>query len=339
LKADGTFAVPPGSGGAGSLADIDRQNILLNRIYQAKAFVGYRRFLGALAVGFTASDGVNAGSSTNYTVTTASGYITPTGGSPPTTTYVTGDRTATITVTTNITITGGTINNFVDGDFSANTAGSIDFNGAANTAGNYIRFDWGVGALKYFDEAKIYCATAPANDIWKWQYSVSDGTTWVDLNSFTWNTSTQTQAVTGMPSTGARYLRMIKVGTSGTMSNLYYEEFEFKTATGTSSSYNNMTLVTTAQTADASVSNARVFIEFDNTATPTLNTDLTVEVTCNGGTNWTSASLSSLGAGQGGRLVVETVDQACTAGTSFAARIKTLNNKNIPIYGVSLSVH
>jgi hypothetical protein len=37
--------------------------------------------------------------------------------------------------------------------------------------------------------------------------------------------------------------------------------------------------------------------------------------------------------------VAETVDQATTAGTSFAARIKTLNNKNIPIYGVSLTVH
>jgi hypothetical protein len=81
----------------------------------------------------------------------------------------------------------------------------------------------------------------------------SDGTTWVDLNSFTWNTSTQTQAVTGMPSTGARYLRMIKVGTSGTITNAWYEEFEFKTATGASLSYNNMTLVTTAQTAAAAL--------------------------------------------------------------------------------------
>ena len=57
---------------------------------------------------------------------------------------------------------------------------------------------------------------------------------------------------------------------------------------------NNATIVTTAQTADASVSNVRVLIEFDNTATPTLNTDLTVEVTCNGGSNWASASLSAV---------------------------------------------
>ncbi|MCP3392051.1 hypothetical protein NLM27_24990 [Bradyrhizobium sp. CCGB12] len=101
---------------------------------------------------------------------------------------------------------------------------------------------------------------------------------------------------------------------------------------------NNMTAVTTAQTADSSVSNARVLLEFDNGfANPTLNTDLTVDVTCNGGTNWTAATLSVVtNYGQGGRKVVETAD---TAGTSFAARIKTLNNKYVPIYGLSTSVH
>lgn len=101
----------------------------------------------------------------------------------------------------------------------------------------------------------------------------------------------------------------------------------------------NITVVTTSQTADSSVANARVLLEFDNSASPTLNTDLTVEVTCDGGTNWTAASLSSVSTnGQGGRKIVETADQACTGGTSFAARIKTFNNKNVPIYGVSLTV-
>jgi hypothetical protein len=102
----------------------------------------------------------------------------------------------------------------------------------------------------------------------------------------------------------------------------------------------NMTFVTTAQTADASVSNARVLLEFDNGfSNPTLNTDLTVEVTCNGGTNWTSATLSTVSnLGQGGHKIVETADTACTAGTSFAARVKTLNNKYVPIFGISLTV-
>ncbi|MCK1326483.1 hypothetical protein IVA94_37805 [Bradyrhizobium sp. 156] len=54
---------------------------------------------------------------------------------------------------------------------------------------------------------------------------------------------------------------------------------------------------------------------------------------------FTDDSLSSVSTnGQGGRKIVETADQACTGGTSFAARIKTFNNKNVPIYGVSLTV-
>lgn len=45
------------------------------------------------------------------------------------------------------------------------------------------------------------------------------------------------------------------------------------------------------------------------------------------------------GTGQAGRAVAETADTACTAGTSFAARIKTLNNKSIQIYGTAITVH
>ncbi len=103
---------------------------------------------------------------------------------------------------------------------------------------------------------------------------------------------------------------------------------------------NSMTVVTAAQTSDSSVSSVRVLLEFDNTASPTLNTDLTVEVTCNGGSNWASASLSAVTSNsQAGRKVAETADTSCTSGTDFRARLKTLNNKNIPIYGMSLTAH
>lgn len=103
---------------------------------------------------------------------------------------------------------------------------------------------------------------------------------------------------------------------------------------------NNMILVTIAQTIDSTVSYGRVLIEYDNTASPTLNSDLTAEVPCDGGSNWASASLSSAGTGQSGRKVAESVDQACVVGgTSFAARIKTLNAKNIPIHVGTTTVH
>jgi hypothetical protein len=140
------------------------------------------------------------------------------------------------------------------------------------------------------------------------------------------------------PATAYRYYRLFSSTTINTTNGNRPISFEFQASE--SPVPGNLTLVTTAQTADSSVSNVRVLIEFDNTGSPTLNTDLTVEVTCDGGAHWTAASLSTVTANsQGGRKVAETVDQATTGGTSFQARVKTLNNKSVPIYGISLTVH
>lgn len=55
--------------------------------------------------------------------------------------------------------------------------------------------------------------------------------------------------------------------------------------------------------------------------------------------NWTAATLSVVTSNsQGARTVAETADTSCAAGTSFTVRIKTLTNKNVPIYGTSLMV-
>lgn len=125
---------------------------------------------------------------------------------------------------------------------------------------------------------------------------------------------------------------------SGTASgNAWLGELSFSLGGG---GVNPLTLVTSAQTADSALSSARVLMEYDNSAFPTLNTDLTAEVTCDNGVHWAAASLASVSThAQSGHFVAETVDTACTPGTVFAARIKTFNGKNIPIYGVSLSVH
>lgn len=102
---------------------------------------------------------------------------------------------------------------------------------------------------------------------------------------------------------------------------------------------NNMTAVTTAQTADNTVTNGRALIEYNEVDSIALNTDLTVEVSCDGGSNWTATTLVSAGTAQGGHTIAETEDAGCTSGTSFLARVKTLNNKAIEIHGLSLTVH
>jgi hypothetical protein len=74
-------------------------------------------------------------------------------------------------------------------------------------------------------------------------------------------------------------------------------------------------------------------VEIDPIDAITIGTDFTIEVTCNGGTNWHAAgSYTNCGKGQSGRTVIETDEITCTSGTSFSARIKNLNNKNVATY-------
>lgn len=328
LKADGTFAVPPGTGGGGALSDADRQNILLESIYTAKLFAGYRRQINRFADGYKATDGINAGSSSNFSVNTSGGFVAP-----------------------SITETAVSFNtNSGSGPFSGNT---------------YI--DRTIAILNSVTVTKIGVFSTSAQTL-KLKIAKQNSTTNFDIvadYSFAHpgggyaDLTLPAQFV--VPATGTYNLgfwvpgnsdftpananRSLISGDQGVQSGL-----SGWTATSSAivtplrysyiSTINNMTVITTIQTADASVSNGRVLIEYDNSASPTLNTDLTVEVTCNGGTNWTAASLSAVTSNsQGGRKVAETVDQASTSGTAFAARIKTLTNKLIPVYGLSLTVH
>lgn len=132
----------------------------------------------------------------------------------------------------------------------------------------------------------------------------------------------------GAGATSASTTQALLTGGAGSMDNIWV----------TTATYNNMTVVTTAQTADASVSSGRVLMEIENLTINTLNTDVTAEVTCNGGSNWATGTLASVGFGQGGRTVVETTDTACTSGTSFAARVKGLNNKGANVYKLTVTV-
>jgi hypothetical protein len=84
----------------------------------------------------------------------------------------------------------------------------------------------------------------------------------------------------------------------------------------------------------------RVLLDYNPVDNIALNTDLTVEITCNNGTNWTAATLTAAGTAQSGRRVAETADTACgTSGPQFAARIKTLTAKRLQIYRTAIAVH
>jgi hypothetical protein len=315
LKADGTWAVPPGSGGGGGLSDADRQNMLLDTGYLAKALGEYRRSILRFVDGYKTSSGINAGASSGYTANTTLGFVSP----APTPVRVTSGTPA---------VLSGTAANVNDNS----NATTISWTGSDLTAAGInsrilARIDYGSNRTITRIEAKQYYQSVGGNGASGLFYS-TDGTNWTQLgSSLTTNTTPTNFEVNG--SVTARYVALVLGAVNYTGANVIMADLN-----GYTSPPGDMVVVTTSQTSDATVSNVRVLIELDNVDTPALNSDLSVEVTCNGGINWASASLSSVTANsQNARKAVETVDQACAAsGTSFAARIKSFNSKNVPIY-------
>lgn len=422
LKADGTYAVPPGSGGGGSLPDDVRQNLLLTTAYQSKSFAAFRRLVLMLATGFKgASDALNGiltASSSNYLVNSTAGYVAPTTAAG-----------SAITGGTNIgdMVNRGTLTAAFDGNTNQAYLSSASKDALSTTAyvGKNITSKavgvaivYGSNNNGYVDSANPTVtlnlrgkATSPAN--------AADGTL-LGTVSFTdtANESGNPRTITSTDIITTWNYIWVELTHNGSAASLSIAELQLYEP-GTP---NNMSLVTTPQTVDSTVSNGRVLLEYDNSATPAINTDLTVEVSCKietatvtisnaspgvithashgmsandpvvfttsgalptglvsgttyfvvasgltsgaysvsatpGGSaintssagsgthtatyrNWTAASLSSVTAnGQDGHKIVETADQACTSGTSFAARVKTFNNKNVLIYAMTVTVH
>lgn len=316
-------------------SDIVRQNDGLNLIYQSKLFAEFRRVVNVFATGFKgASDALNGivtGSSSNYTVTPGSagamtGYVAPTPGSSVTINSQGGGTAASaLTLVDRTTAVANGVVVSTIGSYQSSAKTMTVKVVKRNSAGNYDivaseSFSHPGGG--WADKTLASPYTVPGSGTY-YLAAYASGSPSANLTANIARAYVVTTDVTG---TGQTFTEDTGLGGG----------FPLRYATPVG----NMTLVTAAQTADASVSNGRVILELDNTASPTINTDLTVEVSCNGGSNWASATLSSVTSySQSSRKVLETADTACTSGTSYQARIKTFNNKAIPIYGLSLTVH
>src|SRR4029079_10183700 len=98
----------------------------------------------------------------------------------------TGDRTSLITVTTNVTLGDGTINNLVDGGFNNDATDALT--PSNGQSGKKIIFQF--AHPKVITAAKWFQNAAQANGTWKWQGS-NDGASFTDLSAtFTLDDST-----------------------------------------------------------------------------------------------------------------------------------------------------
>jgi hypothetical protein len=318
------------AGGGGGLSDTDRRNILLDRIYQSKLFGTPRRVINSWATGFKAATdadrGINTGASSNVDTSNAAsaGYVAPSAGSASSATP------GTTAALQNFTV--------FDRSFNLTNGKVVKKIGLYNTLGGKtltVKIGKRNGAGNY----DIVVSQSVSHTGTGWEYfTLSSPYTVPGSGTYQVGGYTGSPANPNVIASVARSYASTDIGVS---SGVTFTE-DTGQGIGVRAIYDteNMTLVTLSQTSDANVSNARVLLEFDNSAAPTLNTDLTAEVTCDGGANWASATLSAVTANsQGGRTVAETADTACTSGTSFAARIKTLTGKMVSVYGASVAAH
>tara|TARA_Y100001973_G_scaffold97767_1_gene154342 strand:+ start:5453 stop:6070 length:618 start_codon:yes stop_codon:yes gene_type:complete len=103
------------------------------------------------------------------------------------------------------------------------------------------------------------------------------------------------------------------------------------------SSSTNMTLINAGLTAASAPSTGRISVQAEFVDSATINTDLTAEISRDGGTTWTAVTLTA-GATNGNFIMYsgEATISAQPSGTSMKYRVKTLNNKNIRVSGVVL---
>lgn len=309
-----------------SIDDTNRRNILLNSAFIAKLNGAYVRNINSFADGYANSSGINAGSSTNYAVDTVGKSVGPSlptttvtinspGGSLGAGSYTLVDRTTAVLNSQTVISIG--VNSNVTGTFvvkilKRNSAGNYDVV-VSESSMSHAGGGW-----------QDYALTAP--------YAVPASGTYY-LGAY----GTTASAMQSTANVARAYSLSNVTGSSQTLTEDTQVAYPMRYAYSTGAA-NNMTVVTTAQTPDATATKNRVLLEYSPNNI-TINTDLTAEVTCDG-TAWTAAALVAAGTAQAGHNVAETADTTCSAGGgSFAARLKTFNNKNIQIFKTTVTAH
>ena len=273
--------------------------------------------------------------------------------------YETGDRESQYTITLN----GISGSDFASGDAGNWLNGSIDtgsLNGwywsssGSNMNGNSFTFDLGSGNSKIYTGAKLYQDRRtgdggnPSSGTWKWQGS-NDNSSYTDLiSSFTWigddgipvgsaNPNLYTSEPNWSNDTAYRYIRLIGISGATNTTNPWQMELEFKVKTVTASATGSFT--GNNITASSTNKMGAVITYQDHAGTNALNTDIVLQLSADGGSNYSTATLTALPDFATGIKMAKVNDLSVTAGTQLKYKISFANqsiSKQARLRGVSL---
>ena len=253
----------------------------------------------------------------------ASEYVSSTTESFGTPAWDTGNRSSSITSTTNVTIVSGSFGQMVDGDVTSN---QMDWNTTTATPGKYLRWQWTAQKrITGFRHIIHSASSASPQYMGTWQFQGSnDGSTWVDIGSpFILRGATTTQDYTEMSgnTAGYTYYQLENTVQPHANGNPYHKEMEFLVATASSTVNATGTLISNAQTVASTSEMSGVFTYTDSAGTNTIGTDLKIYFTANNGTNWTeAASYGTATTFSGSIKQVKLGKTTVTAGTQVALK-------------------
>tara|TARA_X000001036_G_scaffold374805_1_gene363346 strand:- start:362 stop:1384 length:1023 start_codon:yes stop_codon:yes gene_type:complete len=204
---------------------------------------------------------------------------------------------------------------------------------ASSTSNWWYAIDFGSGNAQDIIKGEGYY-TSPNYDGTRsgaWEYS-DDNSSWTSVATISGTYSSDPMLFTWSSAGAHRYWRMrIDSWAGSNVIAISKVRMYRQLTTG------NMTLINNALTASSAPSNGFITVQAQPVDSITVNSDLTVEISRDGGTNWTAATLTA-GATNSGFINYEgTCDiSGQPSGTSMKYRVKTLNTKEVRVSGVVL---
>lgn len=309
-----------------ALTDIARANILLNsfRIQENGALAALGMVDGVTDT-FEDTAAVDLATSTGETHDSGNGY------------FHNPDADQRITGGTPTAVYGGTAANIND-DTSGTVCLSTSFH-PTNLTGAAVaaRIAWSIdlGSIKTLSkiEAVDYRRTVGSGGAAPGLYYSEDNVTWTqagaDLTAMT--TSGQTGSRTGTFS--ARYVAFVM----GAQNWNGGDEIELADLNAYEAFAPNMVLQSDAATALSDPAEVFVVVWQEDVDSVTLNIDLVAEVSRDGGTTWSAATLVEKSAIGSGRILTGTANvSAQPSGTSIKWRLTVANNKELRVHAVGL---
>ena len=219
---------------------------------------------------------------------------------------------------------------------------------ASDSATGRVGIDWGSGVTKSVGKIKMYGPTnssihnaAGSHDIFLDLIGhTSDAPASATLLgdaaavSNTAATYNMTATTTATVTTAFRF-HWLDCHSASSNAQWVISELEFYQTLTTA----NMTIVSNAFTATAVPATGRIHIQVHPVDAISINTDLTAEISRDGGSNWTVATLALTETLKDGTLAYEdnSVDiSSQPSGTAMKYRVKTLNLKEVQIHGAVL---